>query len=321
MKTIELILDHEMEGKTLEKLMKEELGLTKKQIRSAKFREQGICINGIRQRATAWGRAGDCLSVCLEEDRRDTGKVLPVTGALEILYEDGDVIAVNKPGGIPCHPGRGHYRDSLANRLAAYLQEKGESTLLRPVGRLDKDTSGVMVYAKSTAAAARLFSQKEQGIFEKEYLALAEGKMPESQEILSAPIGKMPGEKLKMQVSGHGKPALTKYRVLREREGYSLLRCRIFTGRTHQIRVHLSWTGHPIVGDVLYGNGENREAQGLALHSGKAVFCQPFTGERILVSAPVPAVFPAWCREDYPEERTEKETGRKTGKEEPGWQK
>lgn len=305
MKKIEMILDAGMEGKPLEKLMREYMGLTQKQIRSAKFRDNGICLNGIRQRITALGKAGDWLSVCLEEEKKDTGKVVPVKGTLEILYEDEDIIAVNKPGGIPSHPGRGHYRDSLANLLAGYLKEKETCALLRPVGRLDRDTSGVMVFGKNRAAAARLFSQKEQGIFEKEYLALVRGKIRQKEGVIEAPIGNLPGHKLKMQVSEMGKPAFTRYMLQKEYGDYSLLRCRILTGRTHQIRVHLSWIGYPIVGDILYGNGEESLSRGLALHCEKAVFVQPFTGVEISVRAAVPDSFSVL----YEKKREDKVTG------------
>lgn len=281
MRKLEIRLDENTAGKSLDKTLKEIFGLTKKQISQAKFREKGICINGEQARISYIGKADDFLQVCVEETRMDTGKVLPVSGDMDILYEDEDLIALYKPGGIPCHPGRGHYGDSLANRLAGYYSKKGENALVRAVGRLDRDTSGIMVFARNQIAAARLSKQKEEGVFQKEYLVLVQGTLqPEKGRILES-IGKMPGEKMKMQTDPHGKNADTFYEVMEAGEEYSLVKCHIWTGRTHQIRVHMAWLGHPVLGDILYGDGKNPLFDGLALHAWKTEFEQPFTGKKI----------------------------------------
>lgn len=291
MKEIQMVLDADMEGIPLERILKEKLGLTRNQIRSAKFREQGICLNGRKRRVSDTGKAGDVLCVRLEDAAEDTGKVVPVHGNLEILYEDADVIAVYKPGGMCSHPGRGHYRDSLSNFLAGYFQEKGEPALLRSIGRLDRETSGVMVFAKNKVSAARLQEQKKQGIFFKEYLALAKGKFSKAEGEIEEPVGKVPDEQMKMQVSRDGKPAKTFYQVLEENGEETLVRCRIQTGRTHQIRVHLAFLGHPILGDRLYGESPDPWSDLLALHAERVIFHQPFTGERIELSVPPPFSF------------------------------
>lgn len=280
MRKLEIVLDESTAGKSLDKSLKDIFGLNKRQISQAKFRENGICVNGKQVRISYIGKPGDFLEVCVEEERSYTGKVVPVSGELDILYEDKDLIVLNKPGGIPCHPGRGHYEDSLANRVAAYCMEKGETSLIRAVGRLDKDTSGIVVFAKNQIAAARLSLQKEEGIFRKEYLVLVKGKLETGRGRILEPIGNVPGEKMKMQVDANGKEADTAYEVLEVREEYSLVKCVIRTGRTHQIRVHMAWLGHPVLGDVLYGDGENPVFEGLALHAWKTEFYQPFTGEK-----------------------------------------
>lgn len=289
MKKLELVVDETLAGKSLELILKEILGFTKKQISRAKFRENGICINGEQRRISHIAVPGEVLQVCLEEEREDTGKVEPVFEKPDILYEDEDLIVLNKPGGMPCHPGRGHYEDSLANRLAGYYKEKGENALIRAVGRLDRDTSGIMVFAKGQMAAARLFKQKEDGSFRKEYLAVVQGEFKESEGRIMEPIGKIPGEKMRMQVDSDGKSAETIYEVLKSWDGYSLVRCNIRTGRTHQIRVHMAWLGHPLLGDVLYGDGKNLLFDGLALHAWKAEFTQPFSKEKIRIQ-----VLPEW---------------------------
>ena len=223
---------------------------------------------------------------CLEESSENTGKVFPTEGKLEILYEDPDILAVNKPAGMPCHPGRGHYQDSLGNLAAGLFEKRGEPCPIRIIGRLDKDTSGVVILAKNQAAGARLGEQKTKGIFWKEYMGLVQGRLNDTEGRIREPIGKIPGEKLKMQVTPEGKSADTSYQVMKFLENATLTRWEIFTGRTHQIRVHMAWLGHPLLGDRIYGTGKNPYFPGLALHCAKAVFLQPFTGEKVVIQAP-----------------------------------
>ena len=294
MKKLELILDENTAFCTLESVMKSSLGLTRRQIRQAKFLEKGICVNGEKRRVSYVGKPGDRLTVCLGERTEGTGKVLPQEGSLEILYEDADILAVNKPGGMSCHPGRGHYKDSLGNLVAGLFEKRGEPCPIRIIGRLDKDTSGVVIFAKNQAAGARLGEQKAKGIFQKEYLGLVQGYLENPVGRVQEPIGKVPGEKLKMQVDKQGKRADTRYQVLDFLEGAAGVAWKISTGRTHQIRVHMAWLGHPVLGDVLYGDGENPWFPGLALHCRKALFCQPFTGEKIEILAPAKHWGKAW---------------------------
>lgn len=177
MKQLTLTVDKSMEGQTLDQVLKAGLGLTRKQIRQAKFRSGGITMDGAQVRTTYVCRTGQELRVCVEEDREDTGRVMPGAGVLDILYED-----------------------SLGSRLAAYFTEKGEQTLVRPIGRKDRDTSGIMVYAKNQIAAARLSLQKQDDSFQKEYLAFVEGYFHTKTGQIKKPIRKMPEEKLKMCV-------------------------------------------------------------------------------------------------------------------------
>lgn len=286
MKRLELILDQETAFQPLEKVLRNSLGLSKKQISQAKFRENGICINGKKQRVSYVGMPGEILTVCLEESSENTGKVFPTERKLEILYEDPDILAVNKPAGMPCHPGRGHYQDSLGNLAAGLFEKRGEPCPIRIIGRLDKDTSGVVILAKNQAAGARLGEQKTKGIFWKEYMGLVQGRLNDTEGRIREPIGKIPGEKLKMQVTPEGKSADTSYQVMKFLENATLTRWEIFTGRTHQIRVHMAWLGHPLLGDRIYGTGKNPYFPGLALHCAKAVFLQPFTGEKVVIQAP-----------------------------------
>lgn len=292
MKVLEIYLDELTGDHTLEYVLRHHMGLTKRQISQAKFRDNGICIDGCRQRVSYVGRPGQVLTVCLEEDRTDMGRVEPIKGSLKILYEDDDILAVDKPAGMATHPGRGHYKDSLANLVAGHYEEKGKACLVRAVGRLDRDTSGILIFAKNQTAASRLAEQKKDGRFQKDYLAVAEGRIEKEESFIESPIGKAPGEKQKMQVSPYGKPAVTWYQrqkvyPVQDDTGreVSLVLCRIFTGRTHQIRVHMAWMGHPLLGDELYGKGKDLLLPGLGLHCFRAVLDQPFTGEKIQLRA------------------------------------
>lgn len=283
MKILELEIDEKLEGKSLEKILRENLGLSRREVSRAKFQLKGICIDGRRQRITYRPSVGQKLQVRLEELQEEKSRVKPCAGELEILYEDRDLLVTEKPGGMPCHPGRGHYEDTLGNRVAEYLQKQGEGGIVRAVGRLDKDTFGLMVYAKNQMAAARLSAQKQDGRFQKIYYALVKGKLEQREGEITASIAPIPGEKLKMQIHPQGKTACTRYEVLEERENCTLVKCRIFTGRTHQIRVHMAGIGHPLLGDVLYGDGQNPVFDGLALYAGRVEFYQPFTQEKIVL--------------------------------------
>lgn len=274
------------EGSTVGSLLRR-LGLTGREISAAKFREEGICLDGKQVRTSGTVKRGQKLTVRLETDKEESGQLIPVRGKLQVLYEDEDLILVNKPSGMVVHPEGGHYRDTMANLLTGYFQEKGEHVRIRAVGRLDQDTSGVMVFAKNRTAAGRLAVQKETGDFRKEYLALVYGSLEKSVGTIDTPIGE--GEGIRMKSASDGKRAVTHYEVIKRGKN-DTIRVRIDTGRTHQIRVHMAGIGHPLLGDPLYGNGKEKPGRA-ALHAFRVSLLQPFTGERICVEAPVPEDF------------------------------
>lgn len=304
--------------KSVGSYLKENVKITKREIRALKFRENGILVNGVRRRITDMLKKGDCLELTVEEREKSSYGIVPLDEELRILYEDEDVLVADKPAGILVHPSGGHYGDTLTNQLAAYFEKKGERCVLRPVGRLDKDTSGAVLFAKTQMAAARLFRDKEEGGFEKTYLALIHGVPKEAYGQIEAPIGRVKGdvkeertgeglssderigEPLRMQVDFvKGKMARTEYWVLKSFGDCSLIKVQIATGRTHQIRVHMAYTGHPLLGDPLYEGGEEQgKNQGFsygfqraALHAEGLTFCQPFTGRKIEIHAPIPGDF------------------------------
>ena len=272
---------------TLESFLKRELQLTARQIRQAKFREQGICVNGKRSRVNEMVKTGDCIEVLLETAENGSSHLVPCRQKLSILYEDEDLLIIDKPAGIVVHPSHGHYNDTVSNMLVSYFAQSNQNVCIRSVGRLDRETSGVLVFAKSRAAAGRLARQRENGIFVKTYLAAVEGVFEDQTGTIRQKIKKMPGTLMKMTVSDLGKEAVTHFRVLGCKSQISTVLLTLETGRTHQIRVHMKYLGHPLIGDQLYGTGYDG-LERAALHAWKVELLQPFTGERIVAEASVP---------------------------------
>ena len=279
----------------------------------------GITVNGEVIYVNRPLHDGDVLKVILTDFPPEN--IIPENHPIDVVYEDEDIICLNKPAGLVAHPSHGHYSDSLANYLAYYFQMKHEPHEIRTVGRLDKDTSGLILFAKSRTMAAHMTDQAEKGIHTKTYYALASGRFEEKTGKIEAPIEReFAGAKKRIAGEG-GDYALTFYEVIRQYEEYALLRVRIATGRTHQIRVHMNHIGHPLLGDPIYnpdcaavhdpGNLQDAKEgrqdskpgasavreQGIhraALHAGKVTFHQPFTGEDIVLTAKLPDDFLAY---------------------------
>lgn len=285
----------------LSEFLRRKAALSRHQIRSLKFTPQGICVNGAQARVSAVLKAGDSVSILLEraedpvcmQSDIDTKSDAAILGNLDILYEDRDLLVVNKPAGIVMHPSHGHFGDTLSDMAAAHYSGNGERRPIRSVGRLDKDTSGVVILAKNRVAAERL---SRKGSCEKEYLAVCRGHLKEEQEKLEIhlPMRRVPGELNRMEVcpEGEGMEAHTYAEKIRECGANDLLRVRITTGRTHQIRVHLAAIGHPLAGDTLYGNRRSADKicgiRRAALHCAKVRFRHPFSEEQMEIEAPLP---------------------------------
>lgn len=252
--------------------------------------------------STASEFAGSDANSHIYHSPSTTSQLLP---ELKILYEDQDILAVNKPAGLVTHPSGSHYSDSLSNQVAAYFRSKDEPTKVRSIGRLDKETSGILLFARNQTAAARLQKQRENGISEKTYLAAVSGSMLEDTDgtfhAITTPLAPDPDNRLKMVISPGSslpgsKPAVTLYSVLKStapgsRISASLVMLRLKTGRTHQIRVHMASLGHPLLGDSLYHLSDTTNLfSRAALHAWKLKFHPPFpageTTSGILSSIP-----------------------------------
>ena len=288
MRTLEYQAIEQDDGIRLELILKRRLGLSARQIRQLKFLSDGITVNGNRERIVYSVRSGDRIRVTFSEQNRNVQELPFLEKPLHILYEDEDLLVVDKKAGEVCHPAHGHYQDTLANQAAAYLAGHGaEKAPVRCIGRLDKDTSGTLLFAKNRLAAERLARQKEEGVFRKEYLALVNGLFSSSERSgeICLPIAPLPGSLMKMQVADNGKRALTRYEVLCSDRHCSLVLCRIETGRTHQIRVHMAAIGHPLLGDPLYGNDTYVSSTRTALHAWRLYLKQPVTGEVLMMES------------------------------------
>lgn len=246
-------------------------GLSRRMVTALK-RSGGLTRGGEILRSVDRVRAGDAVRVRLA----DSGGVAP-NGSIRVgtAYEDEDIIVYDKPPFLAVHPSARHYDDTLANAFAAAFPD----TPFRPINRLDRDTSGLCVCAKNRLAAAGLAG------LEKVYFAVVAGDIARGGTV-ELPIGRVGESIIKRRVSPDGKPAVTRYEPIERANGRTLLRIRLETGRTHQIRVHMSHIGYPLCGDRLYGGDDSIDRQ--ALHCGEASFVHPITGEKVRVVSPLP---------------------------------
>lgn len=219
------------------------------------------------------------LEVCIKQDLMHN-KVLPVKAPLNIVFEDEDLMVINKPANMPIHPSRQDYENTLGNAVAYYYEEKGENHLFRCINRLDKDTSGLTIIAKNRVIAAMLYDQMQKRDIYREYTAIVEGHLSGSGTI-NKPIGKTETQGSIMRfIDYNGQPAITHYESTPLSHSLSLVKLHLDTGRTHQIRVHMKEIGHPLIGDRLY-NPTSCLMQRQALHAGVLRFTHPYTGEEM----------------------------------------
>lgn len=295
MRQLSYIIEPEAEGLSVNAYARNIAGLSRAFLRSVKFRENGILING--QRVTTRGvlHTGDCLVFNMSNDR--TQKIVPAEGSVSIAFENEDIVLVNKPSGLVIHPCHGHYSDTLLSYLAWHYRLLPEQPLLCPIGRLDKDTSGLILVAKNKYAAQQLEGQRASHTLSRVYLALTEGHWSNQSKsgLIDRPIEKVPDCFNRYQVSDAGRPSRTEYEVLSEfsQEGtpFSLVRLKLQTGRTHQIRVHMASLSHPLLGDSIYGHAGFLGFDRAALHSFEITCQLPGCQEATVFSSEMPIDF------------------------------
>ena len=250
---------------------------------------------GLPLKKNARAEAGDCFVIRLPELQEIP--LLPQEIPLDVVYEDGDLLVVNKPKGMVVHPAAGNYDGTLVNALLYHCggSLSGINGVMRPgiVHRIDKDTSGLLIVAKNDFAHASLAEQIKEHSFTREYEAVVFGNLKDDSGTVDAPIGRNPNDRKKMCVTQkNSKNAVTHYTVLRRYRGYTHIKCRLETGRTHQIRVHMAYLGHPVAGDKVYGvKNEKLSFEGQCLHAKKIGFIHPRSGEYIEFDSSLPEYF------------------------------
>lgn len=287
MRRLELPVTPELAGIKVDTLLKRHMGLSGTVVRRVKWLEDGILVDGARVNTRYCPAAGQVLSVRLSHPERNSGAV-PAPGPLDIVYEDEDLIVLNKAAGVSVHPGPGHFDDTLGNFLAYYYETTGQEADFHPVHRLDRGTSGLLVSAKHPHAQEALKNQFHTQDFRRAYLAVCQGVPEPPAGVIDAPLGPRPGSLMEQAVRPDGKPARTHYRVLEAGRRRALLRLELETGRTHQIRAHMAHIGHPLAGDFLYGTEDRDLIARPALHSAELSFPHPITRETLGFSVPMP---------------------------------
>ena len=261
-------------------------GFSRHILSSMKADKEALTRNGQRIGGREQLLAGDYFRVRLLETV-DSDGIIPVSMPLSILYEDEDILVINKPADMPVHPSIGNYTNTLANGVAAYLDAKDEHSPFRCINRLDRDTSGTLILAKNAFSAAVLSTQMRNSQIRRTYLAVVEGITPPNGTI-SAPISRVDDSVIERHVDFlHGEPAVTHYERLETKNEHSLLEIHLETGRTHQIRVHMGYIGHPLPADYLY-HPEYDCFKRQPLHSLQLEFRHPVTDKSMCLLAPVP---------------------------------
>ena len=293
-----LSIGAEDEGRDVLFLLKNRLGLSSSRIGTVKFDPEGMLLNGVRVNVRAHVFPGDLLLIRTDDPPKKQ-RLIPWPVPLDILYEDDAVLAVDKPAGLVCHPSPGHAWDTLSNRVRAYYDDTAPDLQVHIAGRLDRDTSGVVLFSKNSTVSAALQREQYAGIYVKEYLAAVHGQPDPSSGIIRTRVDTVRDPAsglllLKKAEDGAGQEAETAYEVLDQAEGFAILHVVIRTGRMHQIRFHMSCNGYPLLWDPLYGDAEMDAALfpgkhgRTALHAYRITLKHPENGSALTITSPVP---------------------------------
>ncbi|MDF2923990.1 MAG: pseudouridine synthase [Paenibacillaceae bacterium] len=289
---IELTVESEFSGQRLDKFVSDSMDTVVSRTQVQAWIKEGLVLAaGAAVKPNYRVSEGERITVILREPVE--AEIVPEAMNLDVVYEDSDVIVVNKPRGLVVHPSAGHYSGTLVNGLMHHCKDlSGINGLLRPgiVHRIDKDTSGLIMAAKNDLAHQSLAAQLKEHTVTRKYVAVVHGVMQHDLGTVDAPIGRDTNDrKLYTVTERNSKHAVTHFTVLERLKHFSVLELKLETGRTHQIRVHMKYIGFPLVGDPFYGKSRDREMKGQALHAGVLGFVHPTSGEYLEFTAPIPA--------------------------------
>lgn len=292
---MDFIIDHAHDGKTVRSYISHTLSISSRMLTVLKQTENGITVNGKHVTVRCILHQGDLLSLAIDDTpARASHNIPPADIPLEVIYEDAHIIAMNKPAHMPTHPSHNHHDDTLANALAYRYAQQGIPFVFRPMGRLDRNTSGIVLAAKDKIASGMLTDALQNKEIQKTYLAIVTGELPVDGTLQTIDCGiRRQNDSVIMRTTcpdstEPSEVSVTDYEVLDACDGLSLVRVRPRTGRTHQIRVHFAYIGHALLGDDLYGTPDSRIDRH-ALHALSLEFPLPFSDRRMLLRAPVAA--------------------------------
>lgn len=285
-RNIDYIIDEDSAGLRVEQFLRRKR-YSGQNLSEIKRMPKSILVNGVHYYMRQELSTGDHLQVRICETQ-NSEKIPPTKLPLDIIYEDEDLLVLNKPAGMPIHPSLNNYTNSMANALAYYFQSQGKPFIFRCCNRLDRDTSGLTIVSKHLVSGSILSDMTKYREVHREYLAIARGSVTPSEGTIQAPLGRKEGTIIERTVDWeHGEDAVTHYKVVKEANGHSLVSLRLETGRTHQIRIHMKYLGYPLIGDYLY-NPDMEYMTRQALHSHHMEFTHPVTGEHMSFTAPLP---------------------------------
>ena len=288
---MEVRIEASVAGQRLDKAVAE-LTYLSRSLANEQIKDGRILVNGQAKKAKYAVKEGDIIYYELPEP--EVVEYVAEDIPLEIVYQDEDVAVINKPQGMVVHPSAGHTSGTLVNALMYHIQDlSGINGVLRPgiVHRIDKDTSGLLMIAKNDQAHVALADELKDKKSLRKYWAIVHGNLPNDRGVIEAPIGRSEKDRKKQAVTAKGKPALTRFQVLERFGDYTLVELQLETGRTHQIRVHMAYIGHPVAGDEVYGPRKTLKGHGQFLHARTLGFTHPRTGEVLEFTAEAPAIF------------------------------
>ena len=275
---LEYVVKQEDINKTINKILEERFELSNR-LFSKLIKNKRITVNNINIDTRQNAKIEDIIKIDLNYNE-DNSNIVSKKMALDIVFEDDGILLLNKPAGIAVHPSILHYEDSLASGVKYYFENSGIHKKIRPVNRLDLNTSGLVIFAKNEYIQESLIRQMKNNIFTKQYLAIVTGIIENKKGIIDAPISRKENSIIERCVSETGQRAITEYEVIKNSKDMSLVKCKLLTGRTHQIRVHMAYIGHPLLGDTLYGT-ESTLIKRQALHCYKIAFIHPVSHKEL----------------------------------------